>query len=209
MRAQTVIVAGGYGCGSTHAYRIALTLLQAQGWRVHKFGANAEHYPTLELEHGRKYYVIKTHDAIVPPAEYIRVLLCVRDLHDAAASILRRAPEDAVLRGLAQRKRIERAYRGRADVLEIPYEAYYDRPSAKVAAIAEHLGIPASAALVGDITVRTGIRQTKQDQAELGGAVGSDELRPGQIGPNDGRPGAGRELSPAMKKKIEDAYANA
>lgn len=200
-----VIVAGGYGCGTTHVYRIARLVLEAAGVQFVSRGASAELIAAEGLLDDPHAYVLKTHDAVVPPASGVRVLLCVRELLDAAASHLRRAEGsvDAALAGVRQRRELEQGYAGRRDITVIEYEAYYRRPLVKVRRIAKALGVPVPEAEITRIARETGIRATKAMQASLVEADSVTELRPHHIGPADGCPGiGGPRLAVAFQVKV-------
>lgn len=198
-----VVVAGGYGCGTTHVYRIAIAVLDAAGRAPEFRGVSAADWHTVT--DGRRPLVVKTHNAVAPPGPTTRVILCERDVLDAAASILRRRPESEMLKGLGQRVELERGYAGRDDVLRIDYELDYGFPRRKIQRIAQHVGVELSPMQLERVHNATSIATTLAEQATLTGASPT-ELRPDHIGPAGGAPGAGVKLPPDVRARIRATY---
>ena len=207
---RKVFVIGGPGCGTTHVYRIVCELWRAAGIRFSNFGASAKDIEVRHIMDIDRYVVAKSHDLMVPPYDAlyrVQVFLCQRRPDDQAASFYRRVGNQVdVLSWIRWTAGIEVFYLDRNDVFPIDYEAFYGRDLGKVAAIASVLEVDLREQALKHVAEITGVEHTRGILAGLDGADPDTELRPDQIGPADGAPGAGKKLPEDFQRQIWRDY---
>ena len=203
-----VLVIGGYGTGSTVVYNIVRHLFIESGAPSDSRGASQ-----VDIDAGKLFdlpgnVVIKSHDCLLPATDKLtRVLLCKRNLFDAAASIHRRMnDEEVLLNTIRQRRIVDTFYEDHRRVLQISYEYFCVRQRHRVRTIASFLGFQFDEYTVSRIAMATGKQATKRLQAKVTDACPDTEIRPDHIGPLDGQPGAGKELPVRLRLLINAIY---
>jgi hypothetical protein len=203
-----VLVVGGYGCGTTHVYRIVCELFKVLSIPFSNRGASADLIKQEDVFEAGSTVVIKSHDAIVGPRPQLKVFVCRRDPYDAVASLLRRYPyRYPTLLSLHTRMKVERAYHCRPDACVIDYEDFFGRDVDKVNCIATALGLRLWHDEIEQVATSLSARATKALTDVLQNADSASELRPRHVGPGYGKPGAGALLPSELRDKIGAIYA--